>query len=473
MTREPPIPPGDEIADEIVKRSIESGAPKLATERDILSLFGEAIRRAGIVGEQIIAKLVFLAIVSRLLARPVSIVIKGGSSSGKSVTTLRTVKFFPSQATLAFTGMSEKALVLSNRSFANRTIVVYEATALRERAEKQSGDQTAYYIRSLVSEGETAYEMTVKTKGGFTTKRFEKKGPCNVIVTTTAMNLHNENETRMLSIHTDDSHNQTKAVLSRLADEVSGNGLSGEIDYEPWHELQDWLFVQPAEVVIPFAREIAKEIPTVAVRLRRDFGSVLALVQAHALLHQATRDRDERDRIMATPADYMAVRALVIDIVSQGVGATISQTTRDAVEAVAELAALSPDGVPAAAVGRHLDLDASAARRRLLAAAAGGFLVNQEDRRYRPGRYVVGQPIPDDEPILPEFPRHIPSDSSANLPSEAEDVPSRHLDPEETAGQPGDGMLAKDSEGAGECVRCDRYGPNHPDEHLAAWKGSA
>ena len=47
---------------------------------------------------------------------------------------------------------------------------------------------------------------------------------------------------------------------------------------------------------IPFMRELARLMPTVATRLRRDFVSVLCLVRAHAILHQATRERDDRGR---------------------------------------------------------------------------------------------------------------------------------------------------------------------------------
>ena len=42
----------------------------------------------------------------------------------------------------------------------------------------------------------------------------------------------------------------------------------------------------------------------VAVRLRRDFSVVLSLIKAHAILHQATRERDADGRIVATLADY-------------------------------------------------------------------------------------------------------------------------------------------------------------------------
>lgn len=378
----------------------EASAPsQLAHDRDILARFASALVACGVVGEERNAKIEYLAITSRLLDKPVSLVVKGSSSSGKSFTTETVCKFFPQQATLPFTGMSEKALILSSRSFEHRTIIVYEATALRERAEKQSGDQTAYYIRSLVSEGQTHYEMSVRTKdGSWTTKRFEKNGPTNVIVTTTAVNLHSENETRMLSLQTNDSTAQTAAVLMALAE-----GTSAAFDYRPWHALQDWLHGQDNRVLIPFAKYLAENIPPVAVRLRRDFGAVLSLIKAHAVLHQASRARDDAGRILATDADYQAVRGLVLDVISQGVGATVSETIRETVGAVGTLAAQHPEGVPATAVGRQLGLDKSTAYRRLAAAASASFVVNQEERRGRAGRYVLGELIPDDQVLLPEL----------------------------------------------------------------------
>jgi hypothetical protein len=40
------------------------------------------------------------------------------------------------------------------------------------------------------------------------------------------------------------------------------------------------------KVVIPFAKRLADLVPPVAIRLRRDFKTVLMLIRAHALLHQ-------------------------------------------------------------------------------------------------------------------------------------------------------------------------------------------
>ena len=82
---------------------------------------------------------------SRLLDKQVSAGVKGHSASGKSYTVETVTKFFPPEAFLEFTAMSERALVYSPEEYAHRTIVIYEVTALREGVED---DMTSYFIRS-------------------------------------------------------------------------------------------------------------------------------------------------------------------------------------------------------------------------------------------------------------------------------------------------------------------------------------
>jgi hypothetical protein len=102
--------------------------------------------------------------------------------------------------------------------FAHRTLVLCEATALREGREKNEGNQTAMFIRTLLSEGRLIYPTVQKDEhGNLVTIVIEKAGPTNFLVTTTATSLHNENETRMLSLAADDSRTQTTAVLKAIA----------------------------------------------------------------------------------------------------------------------------------------------------------------------------------------------------------------------------------------------------------------
>ncbi len=144
-------------------------------------------------------------------------------------------------------------------------------------------------------------------------------------------------------------------------------------------------------------------IPPVAVRLRRDFGALLNLIRAHALLHQATRERDAEGRIVATIEDYAAVRELVADLVSEGIEATVPATVRDTVEAVKRMRENSKgEPVTVAELARELKLDRSAVSRRVRNAKDRGYLRDLEENQRKPSRLVPGDELPDDLQILPE-----------------------------------------------------------------------
>jgi hypothetical protein len=375
----------------------------VARLRRILDAVAAEVQSRGLVGEERLAKTLYLVLTSRLLDNQVSAGVKGHSASGKSYTVETVTRFFPDEAYLEFTAMSERALIYSAETYTHRTLVVYEITALREGVED---DMTSYFVRSLLSEGRIDYEVTVRDRdGGFTTRKITKEGPTNLIFTTTKTRVHAENETRILSLATDDSREQTARVLLELADETKGDG-----DLEPWRNFQRWLASPDAEhrVTIPYGRELAEQVAPLAVRLRRDFGSVLALIRAHAVLHQASRERDGAGRIVATLDDYIVVRELVADIVAENVGATVSDTVRETVGVVDEVTASAAplagqlQGASVLAVAQALKLDKSNASRRLRVAAEGGYVRNLEDKRGKPGRWVAGDPLPEAVVVLPE-----------------------------------------------------------------------
>ena len=154
------------------------------------------------------------------------------------------------------------------------------------------------------------------------------------------------------------------------------------------------------EVAIPYGTALAREIKPRAVRLRRDFRLLLTLIQAHALLHQVTRERDERGRIIATLEDYAIVRKLVHDLIADQIESVVPKTVRETVLAVRDLAGTSE--TTTARVASALKLDRSTASRRVRAATARGFIKNLETKRGQPARLVLGDPLPTDEAVLPE-----------------------------------------------------------------------
>jgi hypothetical protein len=362
---------------------------ELAHAPSILDAVQIELTRLGLVGERRAAKLVYLAVTSRLLDRPVSVVVKGPSSGGKSFVTESVLKLFPPSAFYALTAMSDRALAYSNEPLKHRHLVIYEAAGM-------SGEFATYLIRSLLSEGRLRYETVEKTKDGLAPKVIEREGPTGLVVTTTALRLHPENETRMLSITVTDTPEQTASVFHALANETRA-----DLDLTGWWALQTWLATGPAAVAVPFAKHLAKLVPPVAVRLRRDFKTVLTLTRAHALLHQATRLKDAGGRIIATLEDYSAVRALVGDLVASGVEATVRPEVRETVNAVAGLLADGEIEVRQADLRTVLKLDKSAISRRVADALDRGYLRNLEERKGRPARLLLGDAMPDEMDVLP------------------------------------------------------------------------
>ena len=365
----------------------KAAASALMRGADILEALGKAVESSGLVGEADNAKILYLALTSRLFERPVSIAIKGVSAGGKSYTVETVLKFFPNAAFFARTGMSEKALIYSEESFKHRFIIIYEAVGM-------SSDMMSYIIRTLLSEGRIDYELVDKTASdGLLPKHIVKEGPIGLITTTTQARLHPENETRLLSLSVVDTKEQTKAVMKSLAAD-----RADLVDYVPWHLLQMRLAEGERRVEVPFAGQLADLIPPVAVRLRRDFKLLLTLVRAHALLHRETRGRDAQGRIIATVTDYGVVKSLVLKLFSEGVGATVSDTIRETVEAVEGVG----KEVSITTLAKLLNLDKSAVTHRVRKAIERGFLVNREEKKGLPARIEVLDPLPDAQEILPD-----------------------------------------------------------------------
>jgi hypothetical protein len=365
----------------------------LAKTPQILDRFSDALAASGLAGEVRAGKLLYLIVTSRLLDRPVSAAVKGPSSAGKSYLCGRVLDFFPPRAYYALSAMSEKALAYSKEPLEHRILVVYEAAGLRSQF-------ASYLVRSLLSEGRVRYETVEKTAKGLKAKLIEREGPTGLLVTTTAINLHEENETRLLEVPVTDTREQTLEVLRQLA----RDGHRSIPDVSPWHALQEWLEGPKHRVAIPYAESLAILIPPVHVRLRRDFAAVLALIKANAILHHVSRERDAAGQIVATLEDYSVVRELIADLVSEGVDAAVSNTVRETVEAVNALLPADKkddDGVPVAAVATRLKIDRSAALRRVRVAIDKGYLKNLEEKKGRRARLILGEYLPAPLDILP------------------------------------------------------------------------
>ncbi len=361
---------------------------QLAKSPDILDSVVQAVREIGVAGEDRLIRLLYLIGTSRLLSKPASAVVKGHSGGGKSFLVKSVLKLFPPRAYWLRSGLSPKLIVRTAESFSHRILVIEENASLNTDAET--------FIRLLLSEGRLVYSTLEPVGKNWEEVTLIKEGPAGLLLTTTNLKVHAENETRMLSLSVDDGRAQTKNALLAAA------RARGKVVDTTVHQLfQEWLVSQPTEVHVPFLECLAKEFAPAAVRIRRDFNLVVSLVEAHALLHQMTRKRDENGRVIATLADYAAVYDLVADLISDGVDASAPSDVRETVQAVETLLPQHPQGVPLKAVTEVLGLDKSNVSRRVAKAVEGGYLVDIEEKKGKALRLQLGEPLPNGEEVMP------------------------------------------------------------------------
>ena len=375
-----------------IENGLTDAVNEIASKSRILDCFYKALKACGVVGEEKVAKICYLALTSRVLERPVSVAVKGPSSGGKSYVTGQVLRFFPESAYYALSAMSDKALVYSNEDLRHRFLVLFEAESLK-------GDTVSYFIRSLLSEGRIRYETVESSNAGIVPRLIEREGPTGLLITTTATSLHSENETRYLSLTVQDTPEQTKAILRSIA-----AGGTSEEEQSDWIALQEWLGRANHRVVNPFALTLAELFPPNSVRLRRDFGLLLNLIKAHAILHQLSREQNADGEIIATLDDYAVVRDLVVAPISEGLGATVSKEVRETVNVLGNLnprVDTDTGFMSLADVAKKLGIDKSSASRRVKQAIKLGYLMNAETIRGKPMQLYIGDPLPEEVQVLP------------------------------------------------------------------------
>ena len=283
-------------------------------------------------------------------------------------------------------------MIYTSESFKNRFVVFFEAAGIR------LGIQD-YVMRTLMSEGCIKYDFT--DPNTYKVRRIEKEGPTGFITTTTKTFLNKENETRYLSIQSDDSPEQTKRILKCIGIGRVNAGVKELVDLKIWQAFQEWLKYQDNRVVIPYADVLAEMVDTNAPRIRRDFTKVLNLIEAHTIMHQRNRERNDDGRIRATFCDYEAVFNLISHIVAAGVESALPCQVRVIVEAVRQMKSEKPDhSISYTDVAKRVDMHRSTVNRWVRYASDQGYLINLSENP-RKADLVLGEPLPEDKQVLP------------------------------------------------------------------------
>lgn len=241
--------------------------------------------RAGMVGEASNCLVGYLAAVSRLLERPLAVIVQSTSAAGKSALMEAVLEFVPGEERIKFSAMTGQSLYyLGERDLAHKVLAI---------AEEEGAERAAYALKLLQSEGELSIASTGKdtATGRLTTHEYRVTGPAAIFLTTTAIDVDEELLNRCVVLTVDEDAEQTRAIHDRqrqartLEGILAGNQRAGVVKV---HQDAQRL-LEPVVVVNPFANRLG--FADGATRTRRDHVKYLTLIDAIALLHQHQRPR--------------------------------------------------------------------------------------------------------------------------------------------------------------------------------------
>lgn len=240
----------------------------------------------GYVGEEVNKLVVYLAAVSRLLEKPLSVYVQAGSSSGKSFLIETVRRLLPQEAVLAISSFSDQALNYMKQEDLEGKVMLMGEAIHNELVEGQ--------IRQMQSEGEISRLMVAKDPktGELESRQVRNRVRLSFMMSSTALYLNPENASRCLVLHTDESRAQTERILSLQRDRKTFDGYLNQTHRVPEivkkHQNAGRILERLA-VFNPLAGLI--RFPTGRPTMRRAQEQFLTLLEAVAILRQFQKPR--------------------------------------------------------------------------------------------------------------------------------------------------------------------------------------
>ena len=304
-------------------------AMALLTAPDLMDRILADFASVGVVGEAVNIQTGYLACVSRLLDRPLAIIIQSSSAAGKSAMMDAVLAMMPADAQVRYSAMTGQSLF-----YMGETNLKHRILAI---AEEEGASTASYALKLLQSDGEVTIASTGKdaATGNLVTQEYRVEGPVMLFLTTTAIDIDEELMNRCLVLTVDESREQTRAihVLQRRRQTLEGL-LAGEDRAATLalHRNAQTL-LEGVKVVNPFADALT--FLDDKTRTRRDHMKYLTLIQAIALLHQhqrPVRTVEHRGKalryIEVSEADIQLANRLANDVLGRTLDELPPQTRR-------------------------------------------------------------------------------------------------------------------------------------------------
>lgn len=237
----------------------------------------------GLIGEEDNKLLCYLAMTSRKMLEPISVLILSSSGAGKTALQDATLRFCPCEDVVKITSLSGKALFYRESTSLKHKLLAIE--------ESEGADDASYAIRNLISSEALTSEATIRDNatGKLTTMANRVEGPVSVFLTTTNPNLDSETQSRFICLGIDESNTQTKRILDhqRRRQGLIGVKNRRKIEFIISTHQNFQRLLRRLTIVNPIADQI--EMSESILKNRRLQPQLLALINSVAFLRQMTK----------------------------------------------------------------------------------------------------------------------------------------------------------------------------------------
>ena len=308
----------------------QAAALELLRDPRLLERVLADFEKCGVVGEETNKKISYLAAVSRLLEKPLAIVVQSSSSAGKSSLMEAVLDFMPEEQREEYSAMTGQALFyMGQKNLKHKILAV---------AEEEGASRAAYALKLLQSEGVLKIASTGKdpVSGKLVTHEYIVEGPVMIFLTTTAQEVDEELLNRAIVLSVNEEREQTRAIhrIQRESRTLDGHwGRRQRAKLLKLHRNAQRL-LRPLAVVNNHLGE-SGDFPDYMTRTRRDHMKLLTLIEAIALLHQYqrtikrdTRDGETLEYIEATAEDVRLARELMQPVLGPSLDELQTRTRR-------------------------------------------------------------------------------------------------------------------------------------------------
>jgi len=318
-------------ADEVAPMSDEEREEALAFLRSpgLMDKLLEDVRASGVVGEETNVAAAWLACSSRLLNRPLAVIIQSTSAAGKSTLMEAVLKLMPSEAQIKYSAMTGQSLY-----YLGETNLKHKILAI---VEEEGAERASYALKLLQSEGELTIASTGKNpeSGRMETQEYHVEGPVMIFLTTTAIDIDEELLNRCLVLTVDEGHEQTRRIHQRQREARTEEGVVAserrKAVIKRHQNVQRLL--KPYRIINDFAQELT--FACERTRSRRDHEKYLTLIDSVTLAHQHQRQVETLNIeghplpcIRATLEDIAIANRLAAEILGRSLDELPPQTRR-------------------------------------------------------------------------------------------------------------------------------------------------